>query len=285
MLTTGFIGLGAMGAPMAGHIASAGLLHTVWNRSPDKARQFAARYNVTASQSPAALAEACDVVLICVSADQDVEQIFAALQPHLRPQAIVVDHSTVAPQTSRNMAAALSGSGHGFLDAPVSGGVEGANNGCLSVMVGGSSEVLARVRPIMDCYAARINHMGAAGNGQATKAVNQILVAGIAEAVCEGLALAERLELPYPALLQVLQSGAAGSWFLEKRGATMLADDCDIGFKLELLIKDLHICEQIAADKGLRLPGIQRALHDYLQCQQAGDGQQDISALIRLKRT
>lgn len=283
-IQAGFIGLGAMGAPMAAHLANAGLLSAVWNRSVEKAHGFATTHGVTAATSPADLAAACNVILLCVSADDDLQVVIDAMQSGLSEGALVIDHSTVAPDTARRIAAHLADQGVAFLDAPVSGGVEGARNGNLSIMIGGDSAALEQARPVLDCYAARISHMGAAGNGQATKAVNQVLVAGIAEAVCEGLALSERLELPADALLQVLQNGAAGSWFLDKRGATMLADDCDTGFKLELLIKDLGICRQIAESAQLKLSGVDRAMDDYCQCLANGDGDQDISALIRLKR-
>ncbi len=283
-LKTGFIGLGAMGWPMAGHLAAAGKLHCVWNRTAAKTQEFAGEHNVSAASSPAELAAECQVVLICVSADKDLLEVIEAITPQLGPGAIVVDHSTVAPATALQVNRQLATHGIDFLDAPISGGVEGARNGLLSIMVGGSAQVIQTVTPLFDCYAARISHMGDVGNGQATKAVNQVLIAGIAETVCEGLALAEQLKLPSEALLQVLQNGAAGSWFLDKRGATMLADDCDTGFKLELLVKDLRICRDMAATNQLSLEGVNRALDDYLQCMQAGDGQQDISALIRLKR-
>ncbi len=280
----GFIGLGAMGAPMAGHLAKAGLLQGVWNRSINKAQALADEFDITVFDSPTILAKNCQIVLICVSADDDVRQMVDAIAPYLADDAIVVDHSTVAPDTAKYAADVLAKIGAHFLDAPISGGIEGAKNAALSIMVGGDTAVLERVKILFDCYAARVSHMGAVGNGQATKAVNQVLIGGIAETVCEGLALAEQLQLPTDALLQVLQNGAAGSWFLDKRGATMLEDNCDTGFKLELLIKDLRICQQIARNNNLTLAGVERALEDYLQCLQAGDGAQDISALIRLKR-
>jgi len=281
----GFIGLGAMGAPMATHLAQADHLHTVYNRSRGKAVALAAEHHaVTVAADPATLAAQCNVIMLCVSADADVAALIAQMLPELQPGSIVVDHSSIAPSTARRLAAAVADQGAGMLDAPVSGGVEGACKGNLSIMVGGDAELLQQVTPLLQCYAARISHMGAAGNGQATKAVNQVLVAGIAEAVCEGLALAEHLQLPRQALLEVLRNGAAGSWFLDQRGATMLADDCARGFKLELLIKDLGILQQLANNEGVVLEGIERAMNDYQQCLRAGDGAQDISALIRLKR-
>ncbi|MDA3933094.1 MAG: NAD(P)-dependent oxidoreductase [Gammaproteobacteria bacterium] len=280
----GFIGLGAMGAPMAAHLACGGLLHRVYNRSLDKAQAFTAEHGVAIADELAALATDCNVIITCVSADHDMAGIIDALLPGLQAGTIIIDHSSIAPDTARRLAAQVSAHGGSLLDAPVSGGVEGAHKGTLSIMVGGDGESLQQVQPILQAYAARISHMGESGNGQATKAVNQVLVAGIAEAVCEGLALAEHLQLPQQALLEVLRNGAAGCWFLDQRGATLLKDDCDRGFKLSLLIKDLGILQQLAQTEGLRLAGIERAMADYSQCLQAGDGDQDISALIRLKR-
>ena len=283
-MKVGFVGLGAMGEPMAGHLAKAGHLHTVWNRTHSVAQAFAAQHASSAAADVVELARDCDLVALCVSADQDVLDLVVMMAPHLSAGALVVDHSTVAPETATSAAAILAEHGAGFLDAPISGGVEGARNGQLSVMVGGDPDHVERAKPVFDAYAARISHMGPVGNGQATKAVNQVLVAGIAEAVCEGLALAESLNLPRDQLLNVLRAGAAGSWFLDKRGSTMLRDDCDVGFKLALLLKDLHILRQLAQGNGLHLAGVEQAINDYSRCVDSGDGDQDISALIRLKR-
>ena len=164
------------------------------------------------------------------------------------------------------------------------GGVEGARLGTLSVMAGGAAETLARVMPVLECLAKRITHMGRVGAGQNTKAVNQVLIAGIAQAVCEGLALGEALGLEPERLLPTLQSGAAACWFLDKRGATMLGDEFKVGFKASLLLKDLGILEQLAARAGLRASVIPRSLADYAQLVRLGHGDDDISTLIRLKR-
>ena len=172
-----------------------------------------------------------------------------------------------------------------FIDAPVSGGVEGARNGKLSVMVGGEAAVLERVRPVLECYAARINHMGSIGAGQNTKAVNQVLVAGIAQGVCEGLALGAALGLEADTLISTLLTGAAGNWFLDKRGATMLRDEFKVGFKLALLHKDLKIVRELARDAGTDRSVIEKSLADYAVLMAQGHGEEDISALIRLKRT
>jgi 3-hydroxyisobutyrate dehydrogenase len=207
-----------------------------------------------------------------------------ALAPHLFPGAIVIDHSTVAPATAKEAAARLARVGAHFLDAPVSGGVEGARNGKLAVMVGGDAAVLERARPVLEAYALRVTHLGDVGAGQATKAVNQVLVAGIAQAVCEGLALGEALGLDPQRLLPTLGAGAAGNWFLEKRGATMMRNEFGVGFKLALLHKDLAIVQGIAAQAGTDGSVIEKSLADYALLMEQGYGDDDISGLIRLKR-
>lgn len=283
-LKAAFIGLGAMGAPMAGHLNTKGLLHAVANRSQAKAETLARELGVAAPATLAELAAQCDVIALCVTADADVLSTVAALAPHLQPGTIVIDHSTVAPDTAKQAAAQLAAVGADFLDAPVSGGVEGARNGKLSVMVGGDAAVLERARPVLEAYALRITHLGEVGAGQATKAVNQILVAGIAQAVCEGLALGQALGLDPERLIPTLGAGAAGNWFLEKRGATMLRNEFSVGFKLALLHKDLGIVQGIAEQAGTASDVIVRSLADYAELMSEGYGDEDISALIRLKR-
>lgn len=285
MATAGFIGLGAMGAPMARHLAATGRLGGVWNRSPDKAQALAAELGVAVAADPAALARMADVIFLCVSADADVLAMGQALLPGLRAGQVVVDTSTVSRNTARAMADLLRPLGVDFLDAPLSGGVEGARLGKLSVMVGGDAEVLERVRPLLQSFAARITHMGPVGAGQATKAVNQVLIAGIAEAVCEGLAFGEALGLPQAELLAVLSAGAAQTWFMEKRGATMLANQFAGGFKLQLLLKDLRIVEEMQRGLGLPSSVVRQALTDYTELVQRGLGDDEISSLIKLKRT
>tara|TARA_R110002020_G_scaffold15245_8_gene54380 strand:+ start:6216 stop:7067 length:852 start_codon:yes stop_codon:yes gene_type:complete len=282
-VSAGFIGLGAMGAPMARHLHARGLLGVVGNRTAAKAQALAAELGVTAAASAADFA-ACEVVALCVSLDADVLENVQALAAVLPAGAVVIDHSTVSVDTARQAQALLAARGIGFVDAPVSGGVEGARNGKLSVMAGGSEADLAKARSVLEAYAARITHMGDTGAGQATKAVNQVLVAGINEAVCEGLALGERLGLDPEKLLPTLMAGAAGNWFLEKRGATMLANQFTPGFKCGHLLKDLRIVRGMAADLGLRTPVVDQALADYAELVQRGEGDADTSALILLKR-
>ena len=285
-MRAGFIGLGAMGHSMAGHIADRGLLAVVGNRTAAKAADFAAARASSAVQAAASFADyaCCDVVALCVSAGADVLENVDGLAAHLAPGAIVIDHSTVSVETAREAVKRLAARGIGFLDAPVSGGVEGAKNGRLSIMVGGDEATLERAGPVLAAYGARIALMGPTGAGQATKAVNQILVAGINEAVCEGLAFAEKLGLDAERLLPTLMAGAASNWFLDKRGATMLRDEFKPGFKCAHMAKDLRIVQAMAEAAGIRHPVIDRALADYANLEARGDGELDTSALIMLKR-
>jgi 3-hydroxyisobutyrate dehydrogenase len=283
-LAAGVIGLGAMGAPMARHLSERGLLAAVWNRTAETAEQFARESGARVAESPARLAECCNVVLTCVSADADLLDVVEKLLPGMRPGSVVVDTSTVAPATARRVADELTRTGAGFVDAPVSGGVEGARKGTLSVMAGGESANISRIMPVLEAIAGTITHMGPVGSGQATKAVNQVIVAGVAEAVCEALALAEKLKLPSERLFTVLGAGAAGSWFLEHRGQSMLDNEFDVGFKLSLLLKDLRICQSLARELDIPVPTVDAATRDYAELVKMGDGDHDISGLIRLKR-
>jgi 3-hydroxyisobutyrate dehydrogenase len=283
-IRVGMIGLGAMGAPMARHLAAAGLLRAVWNRSRERAESLASELGVTVSDTPFQLAEACQVVVICVSADADVLSVIEQMGDGLRTGSTVVDTSTISPVVTRDIARDLAQRGVGFVDAPLSGGVEGAINGRLSVMAGGESADFERILPVLEAFSARVTHMGPAGSGQATKAVNQVIVGGVAEAVCEALALSEKLNLPPERLLSVLGAGAAGSWFLQHRGQSMLEDRFEKGFKLSLLLKDLKIIRSLARELDIPMQGVEMAIRDYQRLVEAGDGDKDISGLITLKR-
>jgi 3-hydroxyisobutyrate dehydrogenase len=284
MAEVGFIGLGAMGAPMARHLAAAGRLAVVGNRSPARAQALAAELGVPAAAGAEAYAD-CRAVMLCVGADRDVLDNVDALAKVLPAGALVIDHSTVAVDTACEAARRLGAVGVDFLDAPVSGGVEGARNARLSVMVGGRADVLARAQVWLSCYAARIAHMGEQGAGQATKAVNQVMVAGINEAVCEALALGEQLGLSADRLLPTLLAGAASNWFLDKRGASMLRSEFAPGFKCAHMAKDLRIAEAMATQLGLQHPVLSQARRDYEALEASGRAEADTSALILLKRT
>jgi len=280
----GVIGLGAMGAPMARNLARAGLLASVWNRTHSKAAALAAELGVSCASDPADLARHCDVVLTCVSADADLLAVIDLLIPGLDGDKLVIDTSTVNPATAIEIARRLAEIGCGFLDAPVSGGVEGAKQGTLAIMVGGDARTLERARSTFEAIGKRIAHMGPVGSGQSTKAVNQIMCAGINQAVTEALAFAEAEGLPLDKVLEVVSGGAAGNWFLDKRGAGMVRGEFPHGFKLALHHKDLESCKAIAARHGVALPVVEMTLIHYARLMVAGYGDEDISALFREKR-
>ncbi|MEQ1484341.1 NAD(P)-dependent oxidoreductase [Methyloglobulus sp.] len=283
-MKTGIIGLGAMGQGMARRVASAGYLAAVYNRTASKARDLANELNVTVCDQPEDLAAQVDLVLVCVSADEDVLEMIAAISNTIKPGSIVVDMSTVSSDTALTAAAILAEKQVGFLDAPVSGGVEGAKNGTLSIMVGGDADILEKVRPVLETMSARITHIGATGTGQATKAVNQIMGAGINQAVTEALAFAQAQQLPLEKVVDVISAGASGNWFLQHRGLTMCNGTFAPGFKVALHHKDLLICQAMAEQVNIPIPVCAATIADYAKLMAEGYGDEDISALFRLKR-
>lgn len=283
-MKTGMIGLGAMGLGMARNLAKAGFLQAVYNRTSSKAEALAAELNVKSFTSPQALAAQVDLILLCVSADRDVLDVVSALCDSIKPGSVVVDMSTVSSNTAKQAASLLKTRQADFLDAPVSGGVEGANKGSLAMMVGGDAAVLARVKPVLQAMTARIEHLGDTGSGQACKAVNQIMCAGINQAVTEALAFGQAQGLDMEKVIDVITGGAAGNWFLQHRGKTMTQGTFQPGFKLALHHKDLLICQQMAEQAQIACPLTESTLHDYQMLMQQGFGDEDISALYRLKR-
>jgi 3-hydroxyisobutyrate dehydrogenase len=283
-MKAGMIGLGAMGAGMARNLASAGYLTAVYNRTATTAQSLAEGLGVTAYAQPEALAAEVDIVLICVSADQDVLDVVNAIALTIKPGSVVVDMSTVSSETAKKAAAILAEKQAAFLDAPVSGGVEGVNKGTLAMMIGGDAEALEKVRPVLEAMASRIMHMGPTGAGQNTKAVNQIMAAGINQAVTEALAFGQAQGLPMDKVIDVISGGAAGNWFLQHRGPTMTRGTFAPGFKLALHHKDLKICQAMARQIGASSTLIDMTLADYEQLMAAGFGDEDISALYRLKK-
>jgi len=279
-MKAGMIGLGAMGLGMAKNLVKAGYLMAVYNRTAAKMAEF----NVAAFDLPEAMAAEVDIVLICVSADRDVLDIVEAIAKTIKPGSIVVDMSTVSSATAQKAAAILAEKQVTFLDAPVSGGVEGAKNGTLAMMVGGDADALKKIRPVLEAMAARIIHMGPTGSGQATKAVNQIMCAGINQAVTEALAFAEAQGLAMDKVIDVISGGASGNWFLQHRGPTMTKGTFAPGFKLALHHKDLKICQEMAVQTGFSIPLADRTVTEYEQLMAEGYGDEDISALYRLKK-
>lgn len=280
MLKVGLIGLGAMGQGMARNLEKNGMLDAVYNRSFNKTVEF----KVNVYLSIADLAEHVNVILICVSNDQAVLEVATSIAETVKPESIVIDLSTVSSSTSQQIATLLREKKVDFLDAPVTGGVEGANKGTLSMMVGGDFKVLEKVKPILGAFTSRIEHFGAVGSGQACKAVNQVMVAGINQAVTQALAFAELQNLDLNKVIDVLSCGAAGNWFLEHRGKTMIQNIFNPGFKLALHHKDLLICQLMMQHADIDKSLINTTLAEYQQLIAQGFGDEDISALYRLKR-
>lgn len=283
-MNVGFIGLGAMGYPMALNLHKAQLLTAVFNRTRPKAETLAQETSCLAAKDITALANECDAVVMCVSADQDVLEVVDQLVTTLTQNALVIDCSTVSAGTARTAAQRLAKNRIDFLDCPVSGGTEGARQGTLAIMCGGDDKVFERAQPILRALGKRVVLMGPVGAGQATKAVNQIAVAGIAQAVSEALAFAEAEGLPLDKVIDVVGSGAAGSWFMSHRGPNMAAGRYPLGFKVALHDKDLKIVQQMTAARGVQLPVVEMTRLHYRRLLESGHGDEDISSLHRLKR-
>jgi 3-hydroxyisobutyrate dehydrogenase len=281
------VGLGAMGARMAQNLHRAGLLQTAWNRSPERAKRFQQETGITTADSLQAVAEQSRCIITSVSADSDLREVIHALQPHLKAGTIIIDTSTVAMDTIRELNAILSDKGCFLLDAPVSGGVEGASNGQLVMMIGGEEAVLEKVRPLLMAISTKQAWMGPTGSGQATKAVNQLMAAGINQAVTESLAFAEAMALPLDKVIDVIAGGAAGNWFLSKRGKSMTEGVFTPGFRLALHKKDLELCRTMAESVSahdMRLPILEMTCLHYERLIEQGHADEDISALYRLKQ-
>jgi 3-hydroxyisobutyrate dehydrogenase len=282
-LKTGFIGLGAMGLPMARNLHRAGLLHAVWSRTPEKALALVTETGCRACSDPAELARECDALVSCVSADADLLEVVDALASGLKRGALVLDCSTTSADAARTAAERVRRAGAEFLDCPVTGGTEGARQGTLAILVGGDARAFERARPILGAMGRTIVHFGPVGAGPAAKAVNQIMVAGINQAVSEALAFARAEELPIDKLIETLGHGAAASWFLANRGPNMLRGRYPLGFKVRLHQKDLEICRTMAERFDVRLPVVEMTLLHYKRLLATAEQDEDISSLHRLK--
>jgi 3-hydroxyisobutyrate dehydrogenase len=279
----GFVGLGTMGAAMAGHLAAAGYPLTVWNRTPGRASDLVAR-GANEVSTPAELARASDVVVICVSDTPDVEAVLfgpAGAADGLGPGGLVIDCSTISPSASRAFALRLREHSVGFVDAPVSGGSEGARNATLSIFVGGEASDVERARPILGRLGRTITHVGPVGAGQAVKAVNQVILAGAYLGVAEGIVLALKAGLDVEQVVQALSGGAAQSWVLANRSSRMIANDYPLGFRVSLHRKDLEIALGMARELGAVLPVSALAAQLESGLVAAGHADDDMSALAR----
>jgi 3-hydroxyisobutyrate dehydrogenase len=268
---------------MARSLARAGWLAGVWNRSPDKAAALAAETGCQAAASPAELAAGCDALVLCVSADRDVLAVVDALLPGAHPGLLVLDCSTVSAATAREAATRLAARGADFLDCPVSGGVEGARDAKLTIMVGGSPDAFARAEPVLAKMGRAVTLMGPTGAGQATKATNQIMCAGIIQAVAEAMAFAKHEGLPLEKVIEALGQGAGSSWYFVNRAPFMARGSFPAGFRVRLHEKDLKICQEMAAKHGVHLPVVESTLVHYRRLVEGGHGDEDISTIFRLK--
>ena len=287
MARVAFIGLGVMGYPMAGHLAAKGHDVTVYNRNGKRSEAWVAQHGGARAETPAKAAEGAEIVLACVGNDDDLRAVTTGPDgafEGLAAGAVFVDHTTASAAVARELDAAARAQGAHFVDAPVSGGQAGAENGALTVMCGGEDGPYAQVEPVILAYAKACRLMGPAGAGQLTKMVNQICIAGLVQGLCEGLAFAQKAGLDGEAVLDVIGKGAAGSWQMDNRGKTMLADKFDFGFAVDWMRKDLGICLAEANANGAALPGTALIDQFYKDVQGMGGGRWDTSSLIRRLR-
>ena len=278
-----FIGLGLMGYPMAGHLASAGHRVSVYNRTHSKAERWVAEHGGALAATPAQAADGADFVFACVGNDEDVRQVTLGEGGAFRALgtgAVFVDHTTDSAILARELDAAARKGGFGFLDAPVSGGQSGAEQGVLSVMVGGDDAAFEKARPLIDCYARMVKRLGPAGSGQLAKMVNQLCIAGLVQSLAEGLHFARAAGLDPKAVVEVISKGAAQSWQMDNRHETMLEGRFDFGFAVEWMRKDLALALEEARRNGAHLPVAALVDQFYAEVQSLGGNRWDTSSLF-----
>jgi len=275
----GFAGLGVMGAPMAGHLVRGGHELAGFNRSPEKARAWAETSGGRFAATVEAAAEGAELFILCVGNDEDVREVAAKALPRLSGGAVIVDHTTTSARVAREMAVLALSQGRFFLDAPVSGGQAGAENGQLSVMAGGDPEALARVEPALRCYSKAVQHMGPAGAGQLTKMVNQICIAGVVQGLAEAVAFAQNAGLDTDAVYQAVSKGAAQSWQMDNRWSTMAEGRFDFGFAVDWMRKDLGLVLEEGRANGSHLAMTALVDQFYSEVQALGGSRWDTSSL------
>ena len=278
-----FVGLGVMGYPMAGYLAKAGHDTVVYNRTTTKAEQWVAEYGGSRAATPGAAAEGADIVFVCVGNDNDVREVIlgeAGVLGNMAAGGIVVDHTTASATIAREIHAAAANRSVGFLDAPVSGGQAGAENGQLTVMVGGDTDVFERAAPVIDCFAKAITHIGPTGSGQLAKMVNQICIAGVVQGLSEGLHFARCAGLDPAVVIESISKGAAQSWQMDNRWQTMVNDEFEFGFAVDWMRKDLGIALDEARHNGARLEMTELVDRYYAEVQAMGGSRWDTSSLI-----
>ncbi|AJD52561.1 2-hydroxy-3-oxopropionate reductase [Thalassospira xiamenensis M-5 = DSM 17429] len=285
MAKCAFIGLGVMGYPMAGHLQKAGHDVTVFNRTAAKADKWAGEYGGKSAPTPAEAANGAEFVFICVGNDDDLRSVVLGETGALTgaaKNAVMIDNTTASADVARELYAAAKDAGVSFIDAPVSGGQAGAENGILTVMCGGDQAAFDRAAPVIDAFARSCKLMGESGSGQLTKMVNQICIAGLVQGLSEGVNFGRKAGLDMEKVLDVISKGAAGSWQMENRGKTMVEDKFDFGFAVDWMRKDLGICLEESKRNGARLPVTALVDQFYAQVQERGGNRWDTSSLIDL---
>ncbi len=281
MNNIGFIGLGVMGAPMAGHLSQNGYNLSVFNRSAGKSKLWKSQYEGVISCSLNDLALNSDVIILCVKKDEDVRNIINEIKDSIKPNSIVIDHTTTSAELAKEMHDILKEKQSSFLDAPVSGGEVGAKLGKLSIMVGGDKDIFSLASKILSCYSKFTKYMGPSGHGQLTKMVNQICIAGLIQALAEGLNFSEKAGLNSSDVIEVISQGAAQSWQMENRWETMLADQYEHGFAVDLMRKDLEIVKKQAELIGANIEVTKLVNNFYQDIQDIGGGNWDTSSLLK----
>ncbi|MFA0039867.1 NAD(P)-dependent oxidoreductase [Vibrio sp. 10N.261.52.A1] len=280
-----FIGLGVMGFPMAGHLAKAGYKTKVFNRTEHKAKLWAQEFPGEYQANPRLAATNCDIVFLCVGNDDDVRSVVYGedgVLASMLPGSVLVDHTTTSAELAEELSRVCKEKNISFIDAPVSGGQSGAENAALTIMCGGEQTVFDRVEPVMKSYGKQSTLMGKNGQGQRSKMVNQICIAGVLKGLSEGLLMAKKAGLNTNQLVDVLKHGAAGSWQMENRAVTMSQDKFDFGFAIDWMHKDLSICLNEANKMGVELPLTEKVDSEYQSLQQQGFGRMDTSVLFKI---
>ena len=280
----GFIGMGVMGFPMAGHLSLNGFDVCIFNRSQEKASNWVTQFNGIICNSPSDMASQCDIIILCVGKDEDVKDVICGengILKSIKPGTIIIDHTTTSATLSKDMNQILQDKKAYFLDAPISGGQAGAEEGKLSIMVGGDKQAFIKVKDVLGTYSKFVKYMGSSGSGQLTKMVNQICIGGLLQALAEGINFSEKAGLNTEDVMEVITKGAAQSWYMENRWSTMLNNEYDHGFAVDWMKKDLDIVEDQAKRIGANIQVTQLVNNFYKEIQELDGGRWDASSLLK----
>ena len=280
----GFIGMGVMGFPMAGHLSLNGFDVCIFNRSQEKASNWVTQFNGIMCNSPSDMASQCDIIILCVGKDEDVKDVICGengILKSIKPGTIIIDHTTTSATLAKDINQILKDKKAYFLDAPISGGQAGAEEGKLSVMVGGDEQAFTKVKDVLGAYSKFVKYMGSSGSGQLTKMVNQICIGGLLQALAEGINFSEKAGLNTEDVMEVITKGAAQSWYMENRWSTMLNNEYDHGFAVDWMKKDLDIVEDQAERIGANVQVTELVNNFYKEIQELDGGRWDASSLLK----